>query len=117
MTDRQAGPSAAYGHWLRLRAKVRALATSLVAAEYGLRRDARRCDDPAMTTLVRQLAAERRALEALGSELDARIAGVKRDCAALDAGRREAVAAAARRRRGLGGHGNPPPPTNAGRGG
>jgi hypothetical protein len=88
---------AAYAQWLRVRANVRALAASLVAAEYALRRDMRRSDDPDYATLVRQLAAERSAIDVLAAELDGRIAHVKSECAAIEACYVETVGATVRR--------------------
>jgi hypothetical protein len=61
-----------------------------------LRCDARRSDDPDMTTLVKQLFAERQAMRKLAGELDARIVEVKRDCDAIEAAHTEAVVAGAR---------------------
>ncbi len=96
MTDPRGALRAAYAQWLRVRANVRALAASLVAAEYALRRDARRSDDPDQATLVRQLAAERSAIDVLAAELDLRIAHVKSECAAIEAAYAETVGAKAR---------------------
>jgi hypothetical protein len=87
---------ATYGHWLRVRAKARALEASLVAAEHRLRRDARHNDDRDMATLVRQMSAQRQAMRKLAGELDARIAEVKRDCDAIEAAQTEVLVAAAR---------------------
>ena len=96
MTDPRVALRAVYAQWLRVRANVRALETSLAAAEYALQRDARRTDDSDMATLVTQLASERRAIVTLARELDARIADVKRDCQAIETGHVEALVAAAR---------------------
>jgi hypothetical protein len=98
VTDPRGALRAVYGRWLRVRANVRALATSLAAAEHGLRRDARRTGDADLETLTAQLVTERQAIESLGRELDVRIAAVKRDCAAVDARHVQSIAAAARRR-------------------
>jgi len=86
-----------YAQALRLRGRVRALAASLAAAEFALRRDARRNDDPAMATLVAQLAAQRRSIAATGRDVDASIAAAR--TAALVARERhiEALMSAARR--------------------
>jgi hypothetical protein len=94
--DPGAALRAARGQWLRVRAKVRALEASLAAAQHGLQRDARRCADPDMAVLVTQMNAERQAMQTLASELDERIAGVKRQCNTLEATHRETVVAAAR---------------------
>ncbi len=96
MSDPRPALRETYGHWLRVRAKVRAHEAALVAAEHRLRRDARGSDDPDMTTLVKQLFAERQAMRRLAGELDAHIAEVKRDCAAIEAAHTEAVVAGAR---------------------
>jgi hypothetical protein len=53
---------------------VRAIAAKLQAAEYALQRDLHRNDDPQLRSLAEALAAERRAVAALGAELDERIA-------------------------------------------
>jgi hypothetical protein len=96
MSDPRPALRAVYGHWLRVRDRVRALEASLAAAEHRLQRDARRSDDPAMATLAEQLSTERQALQALAAELDARIAAVKSDGDAIASTHVEAIVAAAR---------------------
>ena len=96
MSDPRPALRAAYGHWLRVRDRVRALEASLAAAEHRLQRDARRSDDPAMATLAEQLLTERQAMQALAAELDARIAAVKSDGDAIASTHIEAIVAAAR---------------------
>jgi hypothetical protein len=100
VTDPRDALRAAYAHWLRVRANVRALATKLAAAEFAAQRDARRSGDRDMTALAAQLTAERLAMETLGRELDARIAQVKSGCDAIEAGYIESLAGAARLPRG-----------------
>ncbi len=99
MTDPRGALRAAYAQWLRVRANVRALAASLVAAEHAVRRDIPRSDDSDQATLVRQLAAERSAIDVLAAELDVRIAQVKSECDAIEAAFLETIGAAARRLR------------------
>jgi len=96
MSDPRPALRATYGHWLRVRDRVRALEASLAAAEHRLQRDARCSDDPAMATLAAQLSMERQAMESLASGLDARIATVKFDCDAIESAHVEAIVAAAR---------------------
>jgi hypothetical protein len=82
-----------------VRATLRALTARLVAAELRLRQDTWRRDDPDLAALAHQLAAERNTLEALGRDLDARIADVKRACDAIAAGHVATIIASARRDR------------------
>jgi hypothetical protein len=96
MSDPRPALRATYGHWLRVRDRVRALEASLAAAEHRLQLDARRNDDPAMATLAAQLSTERQAMQALAAELDAHIGTVKRDCAAIESTHIEAIVSAAR---------------------
>jgi hypothetical protein len=96
MSDPRPPLRATYGHWLRVRDRVRALEASLAAAEHRLQRDARQTDDPDMAILAAQLAAERQAVRAVATELDAHIATVKGECDAIESTHVEAVVAAAR---------------------
>lgn len=82
--------------WLRVRTNVRALAAKLAAAEHAVQRDARRSDDPQMRTLVEGLAAERRAIDILGAELDARIRTVEDALRAIETASVAGAALAAR---------------------
>ncbi len=91
MTDPRPELRATYAHWLRVRGNVRALAASLVAAEHGLARDARRSGETDMAVLAAQLAKERTAIEAVRRDLDARIVVVKRECDAIEAAYRESL--------------------------
>ncbi len=86
MTDPRPELRTALARWLQLRARVRALAHALVASEHAMQRDARRRgDEPELAVLAAQLRDERTALDALGGELDDRIAAVKRDVTAIEA--------------------------------
>ena len=89
---------AAYAGWLRVRVNVRALAAKVAAAQHALERDVQRRADPDMATIAAQLGAERRALQALAGDLDARITHVKTEFAAIDSGFVDTLAAAARSR-------------------
>jgi hypothetical protein len=100
MSDPRPLLRATYWHWLRVRARVRALEAALAAAEHRLRRDARGSDDPDMATLAAQLSGERQAMQALAAELDTHIATVKPDCDAVESTHAEAVVAAARAKSG-----------------
>ncbi len=84
MIDARADRQAAVSGWLRVRANVRALAARLVAAEHRARCDAQRSGEAEGMTLVSQIAAERRSIETLAGELDARIADIRRTFAAHD---------------------------------
>ncbi len=77
MTQSRAELHVLRARWLRVRANVRVLAAKLIAAAHALQRDARRSDDPHMDVLVDQLAAERRAIDALAHDLDARLQAVE----------------------------------------
>ncbi len=96
MSDPREALRANLAHWLRLRAEVRAIAARLTAHEHERTRDARHDADPALAILAAQLAAERRAILALGAELDARIAHVQRDVAAIGDDYVATIAATAR---------------------
>lgn len=84
MTDPRAALRAAYAKWLRVRVNVRALAASLAASEYALRRDTRGAD-PERATLTEQIGSQRSTIDALAAELDTRIAEVKAECDAIEA--------------------------------
>lgn len=101
MTGTRAELRTVRARWLRLRAKVRGLEAQLVAAQHELRRDARRSDDPQFAVLVERLAAERRALRTLGTQLEARLRALEPVVRAAEAATVDACAASARR-------GNPP---------
>lgn len=100
MNDPRPELRATYAHWLRVRARVRALAASLAAAEHGMQRDARQSADADLATLAAQLSSERLAIATLAAELDGRIATVKRDCEMLESTHVEAIVSAARRNAG-----------------
>jgi hypothetical protein len=83
--------------YLQVRAKMRALAATLAAAEARLRREARTSEDPEMAILVAQVNAQRASLEQAGAELELRLQTVNGICVVADRARVSELRARARR--------------------